>query len=64
MVSQLRKNIWWRVHFWAALFATPFVLVATLTGVLYVFTPQIENYLYGHLDHDKKFSRRGNKFRA
>ena len=57
MVSQLRKNIWWRVHFWAALFATPFVLVATLTGVLYVFTPQIENYLYGHLDHVKARSQ-------
>ena len=50
MVNQLRKNLWWRLHFWAALFATPFVMVAVLTGLLYVFTPQIENYLYSHLD--------------
>ena len=57
MVSQLEKNIGWRLHFWAALFATPFVLVATLTGVLYVFTPQIENYLYGHLDEVKAQSQ-------
>ena len=57
MVNQLRKNILWRLHFWAALFATPFVLVATLTGVLYVFTPQIENYLYGHLEEVKAQSQ-------
>jgi uncharacterized iron-regulated membrane protein len=53
MVNRLTKNICWRLHFWAALFATPFVLVATLTGLLYVFTPQIENYLYSHLDRVK-----------
>ena len=50
MVNQLRNNLWWRLHFWAALFATPFVMVAVLTGLLYVITPQIENYLYSHLD--------------
>ena len=46
-----RKSLYWRIHFWAALIATPFALLATLTGMLYVFTPQIEAALYGHLDH-------------
>ena len=45
------RSVLWRLHFWAALFATPFVSAAALTGLLYVFTPQIEQYLYGHLDH-------------
>jgi len=53
MVNQIRKNLLWRLHFWSALFSTPFVMVATLTGLLYVFTPQIENYLYSHLDRVK-----------
>ena len=46
-----RKSLYWRIHFWAALIASPFALVATLTGMLYVFTPQIEARLYQHLDH-------------
>ncbi len=46
-----RKSLYWRIHFWAALIASPFALIATLTGILYVFTPQIEARLYQHLDH-------------
>ena len=46
-----RKSLYWRIHFWAAAIASPFALLATLTGLLYVFTPQIEARLYGHLDH-------------
>jgi uncharacterized iron-regulated membrane protein len=45
-----RRSLFWRIHFWAALVATPFALVATLTGMLYIFTPQIEAHLYGHLE--------------
>jgi uncharacterized iron-regulated membrane protein len=45
-----RRSLFWRIHFWAALIATPFALVATLTGMLYIFTPQIEAHLYGHLE--------------
>lgn len=45
-----RRSLFWRLHFWAALIATPFALVAALTGVLYIFTPQIEERLYGGLD--------------
>lgn len=46
-----RSSLFWRIHFWAALIASPFVLVAVLTGILYVFTPQIEAVLYDRLDH-------------
>ncbi|HWT71226.1 MAG TPA: PepSY-associated TM helix domain-containing protein, partial [Oxalicibacterium sp.] len=45
-----RRSLLWRIHFWAALIATPFALVAALTGILYIFTPQIEQHLYAHLD--------------
>jgi uncharacterized iron-regulated membrane protein len=45
-----RRSLFWRIHFWAALIASPFALVATLTGMLYIFTPQIEAALYGHLE--------------
>lgn len=45
-----RRNLFWRIHFWSALIASPFALVAALTGLLYVFTPQIEAALYGQLD--------------
>ncbi len=45
-----RRSLFWRIHFWAALIASPFALVATLTGLLYIFTPQIEGRLYAHLE--------------
>lgn len=45
-----RKSLMLRVHFWAALLASPFTLIAVLTGILYIFTPQIERSLYGHLE--------------
>ena len=45
-----RRSLFLRVHFWAALIASPFALVAALTGLLYVFTPQVEAVLHGHLD--------------
>ncbi len=46
-----RKSLFWRIHFWAALIASPFALIAALTGILYIFTPQIEAALYDQLDH-------------
>lgn len=49
-LSARRRSLFWRIHFWAALIASPFALVATLTGLLYLFTPQIEAGLYGHLE--------------
>lgn len=45
-----RKSLFWRIHFWAALIASPFALIAALTGILYIFTPQIEAVLYDRLD--------------
>jgi uncharacterized iron-regulated membrane protein len=50
-VSSRRRSLYWRIHFWAALIASPFTLIAALTGLLYLFTPQIEARLYRHLDH-------------
>lgn len=46
-----RRSLLWRIHFWSALIASPFILVAALTGVLYIFTPQIESVRYARLDH-------------
>jgi len=45
-----RKNAWkglaLRLHFYAGLFTAPFILVATLTGVLYALAPQLESWIY------------------
>jgi len=49
-IQARRRSLLWRLHFWSALIASPFVLVACLTGLLYVFTPQIERAWHGHLD--------------
>jgi uncharacterized iron-regulated membrane protein len=46
-----RRSLFWRVHFWAALIASPFTLLATLTGIVYILTPQVEGRLHGKLDH-------------
>jgi uncharacterized iron-regulated membrane protein len=45
-----RKSLFWRIHLWAAFIATPFALIGALTGILYVFTPQIEAVVHDHLD--------------
>lgn len=42
----------WRWHFYAGLFCIPFVIWLSLTGSIYLFRPQIENWLdrpYEHL---------------
>ncbi|MES2770803.1 MAG: PepSY-associated TM helix domain-containing protein, partial [Pseudomonadota bacterium] len=49
-LSALRRSLCWRLHFWSALIASPFALIAALTGILYVFTPQIESVLYRQFD--------------
>lgn len=48
--AALRRSLLLRIHFWAALIASPFALVAAITGLMYVFVPQVEGYLHGHLD--------------
>ncbi|MFD2414916.1 PepSY domain-containing protein [Amycolatopsis pigmentata] len=37
-----------RVHFLAGLAVAPFTVVLCLTGLVYAFTPQIDNLLYSH----------------
>jgi uncharacterized iron-regulated membrane protein len=44
-------RLFWRVHFWAGLITAPIVLFAALTGLLYVFTPQIESRVHANVDH-------------
>ncbi len=41
----------WRLHGLAALLASPFLIVAALTGLVYVVSPQVEAWQHGHLDH-------------
>jgi uncharacterized iron-regulated membrane protein len=36
------RTMWWRVHGLAALLATPFLIAAAITGLIYVPTPQVE----------------------
>ncbi|RJF92017.1 PepSY-associated TM helix domain-containing protein [Noviherbaspirillum saxi] len=50
LLEAQRRSLFWRIHFWAALIASPFALVAAFTGILYIFTPQIESALYGKMD--------------
>lgn len=44
------RRLLWRLHFWAGVATAPLLLFAALTGLLYVFTPQIEAWRHGHLD--------------
>lgn len=37
-----------RLHFYIGLFVGPFIVIAALTGTLYVLTPQFEDRLYAH----------------
>ncbi len=48
--AQQRRALLWRLHLWAALIASPFLLAACITGMLYVLTPTIERMQHGHLD--------------
>ncbi|HCK00057.1 MAG TPA: hypothetical protein DHV72_08525 [Serratia grimesii] len=38
-----------RLHFYLGVFIGPFILLAAVSGTLYVLTPQLENRLYAHL---------------
>ncbi|ASW57157.1 PepSY domain-containing protein [Plantactinospora sp. KBS50] len=37
-----------RLHFYAGIFVAPFLLMAALSGLAYVFTPQLERAYYAH----------------
>ena len=45
MWAQLRPLVL-RLHFYAGVLVAPFLLVATVSGLLYVWTPQVEQVLY------------------
>ncbi len=48
--SALLQRVFWRLHFWAGLITAPIVLFAAISGLLYVFTPQIEAWRHAQLD--------------
>lgn len=39
----------WRWHFYAGLFAIPVIVMLCLTGIVYLFKPQLDGLLYGSL---------------
>ncbi|MBI6632082.1 PepSY domain-containing protein [Pseudomonas paralactis] len=42
-------NLAWRWHFYAGLFVAPFMVLLALTGIIYLFKPQLDPLMYGHL---------------
>ncbi|MEB3370116.1 PepSY-associated TM helix domain-containing protein [Saccharopolyspora mangrovi] len=40
-----------RLHFFAGVLVAPFILIAAITGLLYVLTPQLEEAIYGQQLH-------------
>ncbi|WP_143264144.1 PepSY-associated TM helix domain-containing protein, partial [Amycolatopsis kentuckyensis] len=40
-----------RLHFYAGVFVSPFLLVAAVTGLAYIWTPQVERAVYDHELH-------------
>jgi len=42
-------NLAWRWHFYAGLFVIPFLLMLALTGIVYLFKPQLDNLMYADL---------------
>ena len=48
--SAVLHRLFWRLHFWSGLLTAPIVLLAALTGILYIFTPQIEALRHAELD--------------
>ncbi|HUR72825.1 MAG TPA: PepSY domain-containing protein [Sporichthya sp.] len=37
----------WRWHFYAGLFAIPVIVLLSITGIIYLFKPQLNGFLYG-----------------
>ncbi|OQR37846.1 peptidase [Pseudomonas sp. Bc-h] len=42
-------NLAWRWHFYAGLFVAPFMIMLSLTGVVYLFKPQLDSLMYSDL---------------
>jgi uncharacterized iron-regulated membrane protein len=48
--SSLYRAVW-RWHFYAGLFSIPVIVMLALSGIVYLFRPQIEHYLYDDMAH-------------
>jgi uncharacterized iron-regulated membrane protein len=46
----------WRWHFYAGIIFAPFILILSVTGAIYLFKPQLENWMY----HDYYYIKAGN----
>ncbi|MGB0900034.1 MAG: PepSY-associated TM helix domain-containing protein, partial [Psychrobium sp.] len=47
-----KLNQWcWRWHVIAGLCSLPFIMLLTITGILYLFKEDVNHYLYGHMQH-------------
>lgn len=44
------ERMFWRLHFWAGLVMAPLVVLAALTGLSYVITPQMEAWRHASVD--------------
>jgi len=42
-------NLAWRWHFYAGLFVIPFLIMLSLTGIIYLFKPQLDQLMYADL---------------
>lgn len=42
-------NLAWRWHFYAGLFVAPFMILLALTGIVYLFKPQLDSLMYSDL---------------
>jgi uncharacterized iron-regulated membrane protein len=42
-------NLAWRWHFYAGLFVIPFLILLSLTGIVYLFKPQLDQLMYAEL---------------
>lgn len=42
-------NLAWRWHFYAGLFVIPFMILLSITGMIYLFKPQLDTWLYPDL---------------
>lgn len=51
-VVSSKLNQWcWRWHVIAGLCSLPFIMLLTITGILYLFKEDVNHYLYGHMQH-------------
>ncbi|MCS3472796.1 putative iron-regulated membrane protein [Pseudomonas sp. JUb42] len=42
-------NLAWRWHFYAGLFVAPFMILLSITGIIYLYKPQLDNLMYRDL---------------